>query len=40
MERETENLVEVGRVSDDTAGDWGIVFEVGGRMHVPSLAQD
>jgi hypothetical protein len=40
MERETENLVELGRVSDDTAGDWGIVFEVGGRMHVPGLAQD
>lgn len=40
MERETENLVELGSVSDDTAGDWGVVFEMGGRMHVPGLAQD
>jgi len=40
MERETENLVELGGVSGDTAGDWGVVFEVGGRMHVPGLAQD
>ncbi len=40
MERETENLVELGSVSDDTAGDWGVVFEVGGRMHVTGLSQD
>lgn len=40
MERETENLVELGRVTGDTAGDRGVVFEVGGRMHVPSLTHD
>ncbi len=40
MERETENLVELGSVSDDTAGDWGMAFEVGGRVHVPGLVQD
>ncbi len=40
MEREAENLVELGNVTDDTAGDSGVVFEMGGRMHVPGLAQD
>lgn len=40
MEREAENLVELGNVTDDTAGDWGVVFEMGGRMHLPGLAQD
>jgi hypothetical protein len=40
MERETENLIELGSVTDDTAGDWGVVFEMGGRMHGPGLVQD
>lgn len=40
MEREIENLVELGSVSDDTAGDRGVGFEMGGRVHVAGLAQD
>lgn len=40
MKRESENLVELGSVSGDTAGDRGVAFEVGGRMPVPGLSQD
>ncbi len=40
MERDTNNLVELGSVSADTAGDDGLWFEAGGRMPRPGLEQD
>lgn len=40
MERDTETLVELGSVTCDTAGDWGLYVEAGGRMPTPGLSQD
>ncbi len=40
MERDTNDLVELGAVTEDTAGDWGPVFEPGGRMPHSGLTQD
>ncbi len=42
MERElqTNDLVELGTVSGDTAGDFGLPLESGGRMTRPGLIQD
>ncbi|WP_337180532.1 benenodin family lasso peptide [Sphingopyxis granuli] len=40
MERDTNDLVELGAVTEDTAGDGGPAFEPGGRMPHPGLTQD
>jgi hypothetical protein len=40
MEREPNDLVELGTVSADTAGDWGPPFEPAGRMLRPAIEQD
>ena len=40
MEQEDNDLVELGAVSTDTAGDWGLPFEPGGRMIRPGIEQD
>ena len=42
MEREPEanDLLELGTVSGDTAGDFGLPLESGGRMTRPGLAED
>lgn len=40
MEREPKDLVELGSVSDDTAGDDGLPIESGGRMLRPGLTED
>ena len=40
MERETDQLVELGTVSEETAGEAGLPIEQGGRMLWPGLVQD
>ena len=40
MERDHDTLVELGTVTEDTAGEGGPAFEPGGRMPHPGLAQD
>lgn len=40
MEREANDLVELGSVTTDTAGGDGLWFEAGGRMPRPGLDQD
>ena len=40
MERDNDTLVELGSVSGDTAGDWGLYVEAGGRMPTLGLVQD
>lgn len=40
MEREANDLIELGTVSADTAGDWGPPFEPAGRMLRPAIEQD
>ena len=40
MQQLSDDLVELGSISDDTAGDWGPPFEPAGRMLRPGLAQD
>jgi hypothetical protein len=40
MEREPRELVELGTVTTDTAGDEGLPIESGGRMLRPGLVQD
>lgn len=40
MEREPNDLVELGTVSKDTAGEGGPAFEPGGRMPHPGLTQE
>lgn len=40
MERDNDTLVKLGSVSGDTAGDWGLYVEAGGRMPTPGLVQD
>lgn len=40
MDRELNDLVELGTVTADTAGEGGPAFEPGGRMPHPGLAQD
>lgn len=40
MERELNDLVELGTVTADTAGDWGPPFEPAGRMPRTSIEQD
>lgn len=40
MEREPKDLVELGSVSTDTAGDDGLPIESGGRMLRPGLTED
>ena len=40
MEREPQELVELGTVTTDTAGDEGLPIESGGRMLRPGLVQD
>lgn len=40
MEREPNDLVELGTVTADTAGDWGPPFEPAGRMPRAAIEQD
>lgn len=40
MNNETNDLVELGCVSTDTAGEHGLPMEMGGREDWASLAQD
>lgn len=40
MDRETNNLVELGSVSFDTAGEHGLPVEMGGREDWAGLTQD
>lgn len=40
MERETNELIELGTVTADTAGDWGPPFEPAGRMLRPAIEQE
>jgi len=40
MKREPKDLVELGSVSNDTAGDDGLPIESGGRMLRPGLTED
>lgn len=40
MERAIDELVDLGTVSGDTAGDRGLPIEPMGRMPVPGIAQD
>lgn len=40
MERDNDTLAELGSVTRDTAGDWGLYVEAGGRMPAPGLVQD
>lgn len=40
MERETDDLVDLGTVSGDTAGDRGLPIEPMGRMPVPGIEQE
>lgn len=40
MNRELDDLVKLGTVTGDTAGDWGLPLEAGGRMHMNGLEQD
>lgn len=40
MEREANDLIELGSVTSDTAGDEGLHFEAGGRMPQPGLVRD
>jgi len=39
MERDENDLVELGTVNGDAAGDWGLPLEAGGRMNRPGLDQ-
>lgn len=40
MNCELDDLVELGTVTGDTAGDWGLPLEAGGRMPMNGLDQD
>jgi hypothetical protein len=40
MDRGTNDLVELGRVSRDTAGQKGLPFEQGGLQNIPGLSQE
>lgn len=40
MEREPNDLTELGSVTSDTAGDGGPLFEPAGRMKIPGLEQE
>jgi hypothetical protein len=40
MERQSNDFVELGSISSDTAGEDGLYFEVGGRMPTPGLDQE
>lgn len=40
MNNHTNELIELGQVSADTAGDGGPAFEMGGRMPHPGLQPD
>lgn len=40
MERESNDLVDLGTVSGDTAGDRGLPIEPNGRMPVPGIGLD
>lgn len=40
MERDTNDLVELGNVTADAAGDIGLPIEMGGREHWAGLQQD
>lgn len=40
MERETNELIELGRVTTDTAGDVPLGIEQGGKFEVTGLRQD
>ncbi|MBL0770017.1 benenodin family lasso peptide [Sphingopyxis sp. DHUNG17] len=40
MDRETNELIELGSVSADTAGDFGIGTEANGKVKLPGLSID